>query len=77
MTQWSWTSVCCSALDQCQSITTLSLEHGRLAYRGWCADPSFGGGYWIADQEPDDFLANGPAGPVPAEVVDAIRARLP
>ncbi|MEU7875745.1 hypothetical protein [Dactylosporangium sp. NPDC049140] len=75
---WTWESGCCSrggdGGTSCRGTTTLSLAGDRLEYRGFCADPGFGGGYWIAEQPVDDFLARGPARPLPEDVVAAVTA---
>jgi hypothetical protein len=74
---WTWASGCCAREGDrgtCRGTTTLGIAGDRLEYRGFCADPGFGGGYWIADQRVADFLANGPVRPVPEEVVAAVRS---
>jgi hypothetical protein len=75
--EWTWNSGCCQFPgSNCYGATTITLARGRLEYRGFCADPGFGGGYWIDDQEIDNFLANGPSEPVPDRIVAQIRAAL-
>jgi hypothetical protein len=60
----------------CPGDVTVMLGPAGLTYAGFCCAPGYGGGFTIGTQPVDEFLDNGPLRPLPADIVDEIRAYL-
>jgi hypothetical protein len=60
----------------CSGDVTVMLGPAGLTYAGFCCAPAYGGGFTIGTQPVDEFLDSGPLRPLPADIVEEIRAYL-